>query len=163
MAFFSVPDLVAAITARPGRSKSRHRAAACTRGVDNELAAARGCGRRASPISCGGHIRPDKIEFVFDAIKGAVSDKDERESRLRVWLSRATGNQRSRSCAAVALCARQRRDVRRRPFGLEDPIEIVGRGGKTLLIIRLAAEAGDNHVVRGRARLSASSAQTMPQ
>ena len=86
MAFFSVPDLVEAITPRPGF---------CSAAREPPLALVvfttswRLAGMRLQQAGQfrAGEIRADQIELVLHAVEGAVADQQKQEIVLRLGLA----------------------------------------------------------------------------
>ena len=122
MAFFSVPVLVAAITARPGRSRARG-AAAGAGGVDDQLALG-GHAITQRGQFLGGNIRAHEIELVFDAVERAVADENKHEIVFRLGLAGRWPSVSVRR-ARVVLLADQRVDMRVAARGLENLVEIL--------------------------------------
>ncbi len=126
------------------------RAAAGARGVHDQLAL------RGNAVAQGGkfragNIRADEIEFVLDAVEGAVADQDQHEVVFGLGLLRDLAK-RVASCALRGIRAGEREDVASLPRGLQQLVEIVGHGGEALLVVGLAAEPRDGDVIDPGAR-----------
>ena len=81
-----------------------------------------------------------------------MPDKNERKVVFRFGFARNRSH-RIMQLFSRGIGARQRRDMKRRSFRLEDPIELIRCRREALLIIGLAADAAHDHEPRGRARL----------
>ena len=87
VAFFSVPDFVAAITARPGRS-SAGTAPPLALVVSTTSWRRAGIRSHIAAISARGHIRPDQVELVLDAVEGAMTNQNQHKIILCLRIAR---------------------------------------------------------------------------
>ena len=88
--------------------------------IDDKLPAGGDTVAHFSEFRCC-YVRPNKVEFVIDAVERAVSDEHKREI---VFCFSIAGHsvQRLFQLCPRRLCAGQRVDVRRGAFGPEDSV-----------------------------------------
>ena len=128
----------------------RHPAAARARRVHDELT------RRLDGVAQAGQVGgrdvgTDEVELVLDAVVRTMADQDQHEVVLRLRGLRHLAHHIVQPVARRGV-AGQRVDVNGRTRRLQQLVELVDRRGKALLIVDVASQAADGHVVHVRAR-----------
>src|SRR6185437_1922576 len=114
------------------------------RGVDDELSPRDDAITQLGETR-GRDVRTREIEFVVGAVVAAVANEDQHEVIVGLRLLR-DGPEGPGEMGAGCVLTREREDMRRGAGRIEDTVEVGGLLSEALLVVGLAAKAGNSQI-----------------